>query len=223
MGQCGSDVEDEAVQNQLSNNQNANKDKTQMNGNNHNDDAKIDQNQFRQPGVCNLNLTYNLLTDLKELKKQYPEFQDLFPRKFINVAKRDITDAENNKNTFTIMQFNMLADGLSGAYTIKETEKTFTGVDKACLEFTYRILRIVEELTRFDPDIITLEECDTLKFIMNYLTPMDYSCEYQEKSSSPVQEVIDEIAEERKGDRLNMPNDGVAVIYKKRNLKSLDL
>jgi len=87
MGQCGSDVEDEAVQNQLSNNQNANKDKKQMNGNNHNDDAKIDQNQFRQPGVCNLNLTYNLLTDLKELKKTISRISRFISKKIYKCCK----------------------------------------------------------------------------------------------------------------------------------------
>lgn len=191
------------------------------NGNDNDNIKNVDDNKtedtkkFKQPGVCDLQRTLNLNEDLKLLQQKYPQYKPLISRTWINILPQDMSQPQNEQNTMTIMQFNMLADGLTGAYTITETDKTFLNVDKACLELTYRGLRLVEELVRYSPDIICLEECDTLDFFMEYLGPLGYLSEFQEKTNSPVQDVIQEIAEERNGERLNMRNDGVAIIYKK--------
>ena len=110
----------------------------------------------------------------------------------------------------------MLADGLSTAYRWVQTDKTFLKVDPECLQWTYRGLRLIEEILRFDPDIIAIEECDQLPFIMQYLKPKGYDSKYQEKTKSPIRHVIKAICEERKIDEgsFKMPNDGIALIYK---------
>jgi len=152
---------------------------------------------------------------LKELQRIYQQqYQPLLRREFEIIQQSNISQARRNQNTMKIMQFNMLADGLTGAYTLKETDKTFLGVDKSCLTLTYRGLHVVEEMVRFKPDIICVEECDIFDFLMEYLEPMGYFGEFQEKLDSPIKEVINEIAEERNGEKPKMPNDGVAIIYK---------
>ena len=71
---------------------------------------------------------------------------------------------------FTVMQFNMLADGLSGGYldTNIETmrskgidlntwedkcEKSFLKVNPLCLQWRYRGLRLIEEIIRYKCDL----------------------------------------------------------------------
>jgi len=183
--------------------------------NHESDNANTISQKFKQPGVCNLTRTNNLKEDLKELQQIYQQqYQPLLQREFEIIQRSNISQVTRNQNTMTIMQFNMLADGLTGAYTLKETDKTFLKVDKSCLELTYRGLRLVEEMTRFNPDIICVEECDIFDFLMEYLEPMGYVGAFQEKSESPIKEVKKEIAQERNGENPKMPNDGVAIIYK---------
>eukprot|EP00483_Globobulimina_turgida_P007545 UN07559 len=122
------------------------------------------------------------------------------------------------------MQFNMLADGLSTSYQWTSTEKTFLNVDPACLQWTYRGLRLVEEILRFSPDIIALEECDQLPFLMKYLSTAGYTSYFQEKSKSPVKYVRADICAERKleSSAVHMPNDGVALIFKSDKFAVMD-
>ena len=53
-------------------------------------------------------------------------------------------------------------------------EKIFLNVDKECLQWTYRGIKLREEILRFEPDIIGIEECDQLQHIMKYLKPKGY-------------------------------------------------
>ena len=110
----------------------------------------------------------------------------------------------------------MLADGLSTAYRWTKTEKSFIGVDTECLQWTYRGLRIVEELSRFDPDLIAIEECDQMPFLSEYLGPRGYAHYFQPKTKSPVRHVAAAMITERglEPDALSMPPDGVAIFFK---------
>eukprot|EP01083_Nonionella_stella_P210064 760874_1 len=104
-----------------------------------------------------------------------------------------------------MLQFNILADGLSGAYN--------TGLDgfdtspKESLNFKYRGFRIIEEIIHSSPDIITLEEVDTFGFLSYYLEPFGYSGIHQPKERSPCISI-------GKLNKMVLPPDGVAIFYK---------
>ena len=74
--------------------------------------------------------------------------------------------AQHGAASFTIMQFNTLAEGLSSgpeAPTPFAGEKGgnyggFDAVDRECLDWSRRRLRLVEEVLRYKPDILALEE-----------------------------------------------------------------
>eukprot|EP01084_Bolivina_argentea_P231761 390738_1 len=172
------------------------------------------------PGECSIKQTFNLEKDLSTLKQKYAnKYKPLLSRNMISIK------SENNikENCINIMQFNMLADGLSTAYRWIETEKTFLNVDPLCLQWTYRGIRLIEEITRFKPDVIALEECDQLDFIMKYLQPIGYKSYFQQKTSSPIRHVVKEIIEERKyNDDFKMNYDGVAFIYNTNKFKCIN-
>jgi len=165
------------------------------------------------PGTILDGIEYDLEKDLQTLRRRYPSYRPLLPRKM-----QPVGNASSDANaSIKCMQFNMLADGLSSAYFEGTVEKTFLNVDKACLQWSYRGIRIVEEILRFDPDIIGIEECDQLPFLMKYLAPKGYESCFAEKKNSPIKYVATDIEKERKMDEdsLKLPNDGVALIYKK--------
>ncbi len=99
----------------------------------------------------------NHFKDIERLETQYPtDFSQLYERDMI------IVEPKKEKETLRILQFNVLADGLSGVWEKGEavSKKQFIKVDPRCLEWKYRGYRIVEEILRYEADIITLEECD---------------------------------------------------------------
>ena len=122
------------------------------------------------------------------------------------------------------MNHSMLADGLCGAYRWTKNEKTFLSVDPLCLQWTYRGVRLVEEIIACSADIIALEECDQISFLMKYLEPRGYGSIFQEKTASPIRHVLKDIANERQidPDSIKMNNDGVAIIYKKEKFELVD-
>lgn len=101
----------------------------------------------------------------------------------------NISDFEQSAS-LRIMQFNVLADGLCGGYSSKETEKSFIGVDRECLQWTHRGIRLVEEILRYKPDVVGLEECDQIEDLMKYLGPNGYDYCYQTKGTSPIPKVF---------------------------------
>eukprot|EP01083_Nonionella_stella_P223784 797171_1 len=158
------------------------------------------------PGQVLVELTFDLKNDLEMLKAKYGDkYQELLPRAMMNMADGD--------HTISVMQFNVLADGLSGAYSKIVTEKTFLNVDKECLQWTYRGVRLVEEIVRFKPDIIGLQECDQLPFLMKYLKQEGYESHFQIKTTSSIPKVAKALSEERK-EEIQMDLDGVALIYR---------
>ena len=80
----------------------------------------------------------------------------LLPRTFVDATYlKDDLHATNN--TIRVLQFNVLARGLSsppnnGGFLLSPVD---------CLDFEhYRKYRLLEEILRFEPDIVTLEELD---------------------------------------------------------------
>ena len=74
--------------------------------------------------------------------------------------------ARHGAASFTVMQFNTLAEGLSSGPEAPtpfagETGGSYGGfdaVDRECLDWSRRRLRLVEEVLRYKPDILALEE-----------------------------------------------------------------
>lgn len=90
-------------------------------------DEKANASSLPLPGQCSIKQTFILSKDLDTLKTEYyPKYKQLIPRS-LNIINQDLY---NRKDGFSVMQFNMLADGLSGAYSAIQTDKTFLGVDK---------------------------------------------------------------------------------------------
>jgi len=113
----------------------------------------------------------------------------------------------------------MCADGLIGIYKKQQDEKTFLGIDKRCLEWTYRGLKIIEAILQYDCDVICLQECDGIEFFSKYLEKYGYNWIFQPKNDSPIKKVCEEIQKERNDNNIKMNIDGVVIIYKKDKLK----
>ena len=196
------------------------------------------------PGVSKIECTGNLQQDLRTLQQKYVLISSSFfefslslikkkhryPQKYKDLMNREMCEAKRNeisdlnvinKNSITVMQFNMLADGLCGAYTNKINDKTFLNVDKECLQWTYRGIKICEEILRFEPDIIGIEECDQLEYLMKYLKPKGYESFYQIKTTSPIKKICESLSAER-NEEIKMNLDGVAIIYKKNKFKIIN-
>ena len=56
-----------------------------------------------------------------------------------------------------ILQFNMLADGLSG---LRSDLGAFSRARKEDVDWENRKLKLLYEILQYDPDVITLQECD---------------------------------------------------------------
>ncbi|ETO13423.1 hypothetical protein RFI_23951 [Reticulomyxa filosa] len=101
-----------------------------------------------------------------------------------------------------------------------DTAKSFVGVDKACLRWSYRGLRIVEALYQRNTDLVCIEECDQDEFLIKYLTKKGYECYYQRKHKAPAQKVIEELRQDRKASKNELPsnfvlnNDGILLAFK---------
>lgn len=50
-----------------------------------------------------------------------------------------------------------------------EDAKSFVGIDKECLEWRHRGIRLVEEILRSEADIICLQECDRIEVCLQGL------------------------------------------------------
>ena len=97
-----------------------------------------------------------------------------------------------------------------------DDDKAFVGVDKRCLEWRYRGLRIVEEIVRMSPDLICLQECDRVEFLDKYLSKLGYKYVFQAKGDTAAwHEVMPAINEARKKARES--------IHKKQSQKKLKL
>eukprot|EP00486_Rosalina_sp_Unknown_P010584 CAMPEP_0201583648 /NCGR_PEP_ID=MMETSP0190_2-20130828/100918_1 /ASSEMBLY_ACC=CAM_ASM_000263 /TAXON_ID=37353 /ORGANISM="Rosalina sp." /LENGTH=435 /DNA_ID=CAMNT_0048025951 /DNA_START=57 /DNA_END=1361 /DNA_ORIENTATION=- len=116
---------------------------------------------------------------------------------------KDESDNKDDKISFNMMTFNTLADGLSGAHV---QSKTFVHADNACLEYEYRGFRLIEEITRFMPDVITCQEVDRIEFFKHYLSPFGYKYIHTTKPQSACCRI-------GKGVNLDLPPDGSVVFW----------
>eukprot|EP01084_Bolivina_argentea_P218941 371434_1 len=161
------------------------------------------------PNQSVANQTFDLRKDALALRKEYADkYRELLPRAF-NIYR---TYEESNDGV-SVMQFNMLADGLSEAYTTVANDKSFVGVDRECLQWKYRGIKICEEITRFNADIVCLQECDQIEFLMLYLAPFGYMHYHHTIVDSPTQKVAKQLSNERKAN-IELPDYGIAILFK---------
>lgn len=105
-----------------------------------------------------------------------------------------------------ILQFNTLADGLSG---LRSDMGGFSRVSKDFMTWNHRKTLLLSEIMQYDPDIITLQECDHYyDFFYPSLSFQGYEGIFAPKPASSCLEVSD------------YP-DGCAVFYKTTRLKML--
>ncbi|ETO20185.1 hypothetical protein RFI_17034, partial [Reticulomyxa filosa] len=101
--------------------------------------------------------------------------------------------------------------------------KEFIGVDKECLTWSYRGLRIVELLHGMNTDLLCVEECDQSEFLTKYLSST-YECYHQPKDKAPARHVMTQFQEERK-DALppdfKLNNDGIFLAFKKDKFEKI--
>ncbi|ETO36211.1 hypothetical protein RFI_00849 [Reticulomyxa filosa] len=98
-----------------------------------------------------------------------------------------------------------------------DSAKEFIGVEKECLRWSYRGLRIVELLLQHNTDIICVEECDQSEFLSRYLSST-YECLHQPKIKAPARHILTQLQEERKDSLpsdFKLNNDGIFIAFKK--------
>jgi nocturnin len=82
----------------------------------------------------------------------------------------------------SVMQFNLLADGLSGLHPEKGG---FVGTPPDSLDWEKRRWKLLEEVARYDADVICLEECDHFDdWFMPQLALLEYDGVFQKKCHS---------------------------------------
>eukprot|EP01134_Creolimax_fragrantissima_P003305 CFRG3305T1 len=90
------------------------------------------------------------------------------------VKSEQVEENEGGRAHFTVLQFNALADSL--AY-----REAFPISDPECLHWEHRYPLILEEITRFNPTIICLQEVDHYNQIENALMQNGYSGKFLKK------------------------------------------
>lgn len=145
-----------------------------------------------------------------EITKQYPP---LYNREWEN----KISNLLQKNNTFRALQFNILAEGLSADpkrqpplanesnnYEISSFGD-FNAVENPTIVFNFyqfRRWRLLEEILRNDPDVITLQECDHyFDFFEPILNKIGFIGRFQPKQKSP-------------GVKFGYYSDGVAIFWK---------
>ena len=87
------------------------------------------------------------------------------------------------------MQFNMLADGLSG---LREDLGAFSRAKAEDVRWENRKMKLLYEILQYDPDAITLQECDHYyDFFLPALTARGYDGIFAPKPASACLEVSD--------------------------------
>lgn len=102
-----------------------------------------------------------------------------------------------------ILQFNMLADGLSG---LRNDLGAFSRAKKDAMMWESRKIRLLHEMLQYEPDVITLQECDHYyDFFLPQLSARGYDGFFAPKPASACLEVHDN-------------SDGCAIFYKRDKL-----
>ena len=110
-------------------------------------------------------------------------------RKFLQlpVADVDTYSSANNPLILRVLQFNVLADGLAG---LRPDLGRFNRASKEILNWDHRKIRILHEITQYEPDIITMQEVDHYyDFFLPELSARGYTGYFAPKPTSACLEV----------------------------------
>ena len=93
--------------------------------------------------------------------RPHPKQQSLFnlppERKFIKLDHPEDCSELISFGKFRVLQFNMLADGLSG---LRQDLGAFSRATSEDMNWEKRGKLLLHEILQYDPDVITLQECD---------------------------------------------------------------
>ena len=110
----------------------------------------------------------------------------------------------NDVNNIRVMQYNILADGLSG---LRSDHGGFSRIKKQFLEWDYRKSLFFSEIVECNPDVITFQECDHfVDFFEPELKKLGYQGVFAPKPASACLEV-------------SSRSDGCAVFVKTSKIK----
>lgn len=135
---------------------------------------------------------------LNELRNQLESYPPLYSRHWEVLAPRTTAN-----QTVSLMQWNLLADGLSGS---RKDKGGFISVPLDCLSWEFRKKRILEEILRFNCDILCFEEIDHYHDVFEpVLSSLGYDSIFYPKPHSKCS-----------------PPDGIACFYRSNYIKKLD-
>ena len=121
----------------------------------------------------------------------------LLPRAMVAAAEPAAgTSASSGSSTFTVMQFNLLAEGLSSPPHVKppfaaKTQSAYGGFSAVpepdvIFDWKVRKLRLLEEVLRYTPDVLVVEECDHFDdMLLPALRRVGYDGCFAPKRNSP--------------------------------------
>lgn len=125
--------------------------------------------------------------------------------------------------SFTVMQFNLLAEGLSSGPRVKPPfmregtkQSDYGGFDavaqpEVVFDWNKRKLRLVEEILRFLPDVLTVQECDHFSdFLLPALRTAGYDGVFAPKRDSPCLQY-------------GYYSDGVAILWRNATFKRVGI
>lgn len=108
-------------------------------------------------------------------------------RKFLTLPESDLSSVSSDPYTLRVLQFNVLADGLSA---LRSDLGHFNRLSKDILEWDHRKSRLLYEITQYEPDIITMQEVDHYyDFFLPELSLRGYSGYFAPKPTSACLEV----------------------------------
>jgi hypothetical protein len=153
---------------------------------------------------------------IQQLKEKY-QLPELYSRHFdppLPHPKRSSPSSLASSNTFRVMQFNLLAEGLSSSPELKsplpfpelkEKDGDYGGFDldenrHLIFDFKIRQWRLMEEILRYLPDVLAVEECDRFDdFFFPVLQHLGYSV------SSPDSPPLPDLTSHREDSNQRLP------------------
>ena len=155
-------------------------------------------------------------THLQRIASTHPDTPSPLP----SLLSRTFTSKKDIRSV-RILQFNLLARGLSSP----PKNGGFVASPVASLDFdNYRKYRLLEEILRFDPDIVTLEEMDQYDdFFQPLMSKFGYDSIFQPKLDAPTLGIWNEKMKEKdKVGQVPYYSDGSGIFWKRNVYQCLE-
>jgi len=153
---------------------------------------------------------------LVDLLKKEGVWHQLYDRRHLMVLPEKERTPPVGGFEFSLMQFNLLADGLSGApfgTPDKPDPKGFPKCPLPALPWRYRGTKILEEIHRFKPAVVAMEEVDQFEFLLHFLRPVGYEGKHKAKRGSKTPKMAGKLYP---GYGVTLPPDGTAIFWDTR-------